>query len=301
MSDEASRRDPEQLGPPWTVLKILRWTTHYFEKKEVTESARLDAELLLTHVLDLDRVALYTHFDRPMDSEELDAYRALIKRRVEGEPVAYLIGRRGFWDFELEVDPRVLIPRPETEVLVEEALERIEANQSATIIDVGTGSGAIALALARERPEATVIGTDTSADALEVARENAQRLGLGDRVEFVDGDLFEGVEQRWLPCDFVVSNPPYVAERDRDQIMTDVRDFEPEGALFAGEDGLDVIRRLIPAAHDALAEGGHFLCEIGAEQGEAAERICQEAGFTQVNIRKDYSDRDRVVCARKLP
>jgi release factor glutamine methyltransferase len=299
MSEDPATIPPEDLGPPWTILKILRWTTHFFETKDATDSARFDAELLLAEVLGFERIKLYTHFDRPMSDQELAAYRALVKRRVKGEPVAYLLGSAGFWSIELAVDERVLIPRPETEVLVEEVVELVGEDEEATLIDVGCGSGAIALAVATERPNLQVVATDISEQALALARENAEALGLADRVSFAHGDLLDGVDPSFLPCEIIVSNPPYVAEDERDEVMIDVKDFEPEGALFAGADGLDVIRRLVPAAFDALESGGHFLCEIGYRQGEAVKSLLEEAGFVDMAIRKDYSDHDRVARARK--
>lgn len=299
MSEDPATIPPEELGPPWTILKILRWTSHFFETKDATASPRLDAELLLAHVLGFERIKLYTHFDRPMSDAELAAYRALVKRRVKGEPVAYLLGSKGFWEIELKVDQRALIPRPETEVLVEEVLELVDKGSEATLVDVGTGTGAIALAVAKERPSLRVVATDVSEDALALARENAEALDLVDQVSFAQGDLLEGVDPSCLPCELIVSNPPYVAEDERDEVMSDVKDFEPEGALFAGADGLDVIRRLVPAAFDSLASGGHFLCEIGYRQGDAVAALLEDAGFEDVGIREDYSDHDRVARGRK--
>lgn len=299
MPQDPATTPPEELGPPWTLLKILRWTTHFFETKDASSSPRLDAELLLAQVLGFDRIKLYTHFDRPMSSDELAAYRALVKRRVQGEPVAYLLGTKGFWSLELKVDERALIPRPETEVLVDEALELLPEGEEATVVDVGTGTGAIALALATERPELRVVATDVSEDALDLARDNAAALELDDRVEFVQGDLLGGVDPADLPCEMIVSNPPYVGEDERGEVMVDVKDYEPEGALFAGADGLDVIRPLIKEAFDALKPGGHFLCEIGYRQGDAVRGLLDDAGFVDVAIRKDYSEHDRVARAKK--
>lgn len=299
MEPDPSTTPPEKLGPPWTILKILRWTTHFFESKDVSASARLDAELLLAKVLDFERMKLYTHFDRPMSDPELDAYRALIKRRAAGEPVAYILGSKGFWEIDLKVDPRVLIPRPETEILVEETLKRLDKDSDARIVDVGTGSGAIALALADARPNLRVVATDIAPDALTLARENADDLGLSDRVEFFEGDLLDGVRPDFFPCQIIVSNPPYIGEDERDEIMVDVKGFEPETALFSGPDGLDAIRRLVPASFDALESGGHFLCEIGHQQGEAVEEILKSAGFVETSIRQDYARLDRVVMGQK--
>ena len=299
MTDDASRTPPEELGPPWTILKILRWTTHFFEKKQASASPRLDAELLLAQVLGFERVELYTHFDRPMSAEELAAYRALIKRRADGEPVAYLTGSKGFWDIDLDVDKRALIPRPETEVLVEEALDLLDEDSGATVVDVGTGTGAIALAIASERPEVRLAATDVSNEAVELARHNAQKLGFDERVAIFAGDLLEPVPGTYLPAELIVSNPPYIGEEEREEVMVDVKDFEPTDALFAGEDGLDVVRRLVPQAFEALASGGHFMCEIGYQQGDAVRALFEEAGFVDVGIRQDYAGHDRVVKGRK--
>jgi release factor glutamine methyltransferase len=301
MSEDPATIPPEELGPPWTILKILRWTSHFFETKDATDSPRLDAELLLAHVLGFERIKLYTHFDRPMSEADLASYRALVKRRVAGEPVAYLLGSKGFWEIDLQVDERALIPRPETEVLVEEVLELVGEDSDATLVDVGTGSGAIALAVAYERPNLKVVATDISEQALALSRENADALGLAEQVIFTQGDLLEGVDPSLLPCEIIVSNPPYIAEDERDDVMIDVKNYEPDGALFAGADGLDVIRRLVPAAFDALESGGHFLCEIGYRQGEAVRGLLEEAGFVDVGVRKDYSDHDRVARGRKPP
>lgn len=299
MDQDAERGKPEELGPPWTILKILKWTTQFFASKGTSPSARLDAELLLAHVLGFERVKLYTNFDRPMSASELSAFRALIKRRALGEPVAYLVGSRGFWDFDLKTDRRALIPRPETEVLVELALKLLPADSDASFIDVGTGTGAIALAVARERPSLRVAASDISSAALSLARENADALGLSERVAFFEGDLFCSVDPSYFPAQMIASNPPYIAASARDTLMPDVKDFEPETALFSGVDGLDIIRRLVPAAFAALASGGYFLCEIGFDQGPALREILADAGFVDVAIRQDYARLDRVALGRK--
>lgn len=292
MSDDAT------LGPPWTILKILRWTTGYFEERAI-DQARLDAELLLAHVLDIKRIQLYTQFDRPLTGEELEAFRALVKRRGNREPCAYLLGQRHFWTLELSVDNRVLIPRPDTETLIEACLERIEEDSTERLVDIGTGSGAIALALAEERPQLRVAATDVSAGALDVARENAQAHDLDARIEFFEGDLLEALPEAWIPLDFIVSNPPYVADDERTEIQPEVRDHEPASALFAGSDGLDVIRRLVTDAHGALKAGGQLLLEIGHQQGDAVRTLVSSAGFEEIEIITDYGDRDRVVAGRK--
>ncbi|MGM0554835.1 MAG: peptide chain release factor N(5)-glutamine methyltransferase [Myxococcota bacterium] len=293
MSDE---KQATELGPPWTTLKILRWTQGFFEDKGLVDSPRVDAEVLLAHVLGLPRIELYAAFDRPMGPDELAEYRALIKRRLAGEPVAYLTGSRGFWSIDLKTDARALIPRPETEHVVEAALDFLEEDDvDAAVIDVGTGTGAIALALADERPNIRVAATEIDPDTAALARENVEALEFGGRVEVVECDLFEEVSEDFFPADLIVSNPPYIAENERDEVMRDVHENEPHEALYAGEDGLDVIRRLVPEAAERLRSGGQLIVEIGYRQGDAVRGIFEDAGFDNVTVRKDYADHDRVV------
>jgi release factor glutamine methyltransferase len=280
-----------ELGPPWTILKLLTWTTRYFEARGI-DSARLEAELLLSHTLGLERIMLYARFDQPLEPEELTAFRATVKRRAKREPIAYITGSKGFWTLELKTDARALIPRPDTEALVEKALERLPEGEACRVVDVGTGTGAIALSLASERPEAEVLAVDVSEDALALARENAEANGLSGRVAFAQGDLLEGVAGEF---DVIVSNPPYVAETERGEMDADVLEWEPELALFAGEDGLAVISRLVPMAREKLKPGGSFLCEIGYRQGPEVVEIFEANGFTEVGIAKDLGSRDRVV------
>lgn len=287
-----------QPGPPWTILKILQWTTGFLSEKG-SESARLDAELLLSHVLDLERIHLYTQFDRPLLPEELDAYRALIKRRAAGEPIAYILGSRPFWTLDLLTTPAVLIPRPDTETLVRAVLDRIPEDSTAKLVDIGTGTGAIALSIASERPNLKVAATDLSADALAIARKNALHNELADRVEFFGGDLLDALPGNWANPDIIVSNPPYIAEEERSLMTRSVLDFEPHQALFAGPEGLDIIRRLIPAAFAALPPGGHLLLEIGFRQGPALQQLLQDQGFESIEIIKDYGNQDRVAAAQK--
>jgi release factor glutamine methyltransferase len=247
---------------------------------------RLDAEVLLAHTLSLSRADLYADAARSMTEGELEQFRSLAARRLLGEPVAYLVGRRDFRWLSLAVDPRVLIPRPETEHLVEAGLG---LPPGARVVDVGTGSGAVALALASERPDLQVVGVDVSADALSVARENAASLGLS--VSFAGGDLLEGVAG---PIDAVVSNPPYV--RDDEELPRDVAAFEPSLALRAGPDGLDVIRRLVPAA---AARAPFLALEVGAGQAGAVAELCREAGYSSIDVVPDLAGIERVVVARR--
>jgi release factor glutamine methyltransferase len=297
MSD---KKNSTELGPPWTTLKILRWTQGFFEDKGLVDSPRVDAEVLLAHVLGLPRIELYAAFDRPMGPEELAEYRALIKRRLGGEPVAYLTGSRGFWSIDLKTDPRALIPRPETEHVIEAALDFLEDDEvEASVIDVGTGTGAIALALADERPNVRVAATEIAPDTAALARENVEALDLGERVRVVQGDLFAGVPDAFFPADLIVSNPPYIADGERDDVMREVHENEPHDALYAGQDGLDVIRRLVPEAGERLRAGGQLIIEIGYKQGEAVRQLFEDAGFEGVEIRKDYADHDRVVVGHR--
>ena len=252
-----------------------------------SESPRLDAELLLAEAMGTDRAALIADPGRELDPEAAGAFRDMARRRAQREPVAYILGRKGFRRLELEVDPRVLVPRPETEHVVEAALA---LPHGARVVDVGTGSGAIALALADERPDLRVLATDSSADALAVARANAARLGI--EVELLQGDLLEPVAG---PVDAVVSNPPYVA-RD-DPLPPEVSRYEPAGALYAGDDGLAVLRRLAPAA--AAAGAAFCAFEVGEGQAPAVEDLLREAGFDEVERVRDLAGVERVVVGRE--
>lgn len=253
-----------------------------------SDTPRLDAEVLLADALGVDRTALFTHPEREVKGAAVRAFQVAVRRRSAGrEPVAYITGRRGFRQLDLAVDQRVLVPRPETELLVEVGIERLP--QRARVVDVGTGSGAVALALAHERPDLELLATDISAGALDVARANAARLGLGDGVTFLQGDLLAGAGQ----VDAVLSNPPYVAEGDRATLAPEITRHEPPGALFAGEDGLDVIRRLVPAAAGA---GVRLLAiELGEGQAAAVRQLMQCNGFFAVHARRDLAGIERVV------
>jgi release factor glutamine methyltransferase len=252
-----------------------------------------DAELLLAHALGRSRSWLYAHRDDPVDPADAERFRALLARRAAGEPVAYLTGRRGFWSFDLRVTPDTLIPRPETELLVELALARIPSDaQSPRLADLGTGSGAIALALAHERPRARVVAVDLSPGALEVARANAAELGLAN-VEFRQGDWLAPLAGERF--DLIASNPPYIAEGDPH--LDDLR-HEPAPALSSGPDGLDAIRTIAREAPAHLVPGGWLLLEHGWDQGEAVRGILVAAGFTDVMTDRDLEDRDRVTSGR---
>jgi release factor glutamine methyltransferase len=252
--------------------------------------------LLLAHVLQRSHAWLYAHGDDILASADLARYQALLERRVAGEPVAYLTGTRGFWRFDLQVTPDTLIPRAETELLVELALERLPADRDLEVADLGTGSGAIALALAHERPRAQVFACDASAAALSVARANASALDLGN-VAFREGDWFAPLAGERF--DLVASNPPYVAEGDPHLGEGDLR-FEPVSALSSGNGGLDDIRRIVAAAPAHLLPGGWLLIEHGHDQGDAVRALMQGAGFAEVETRRDLEQRDRVTLGRRL-
>ena len=252
-------------------------------------TARLDAELLLEHVCAVSRTAMRMHSERELPSSTVQAYESVLTRRAAGEPIAYITGRREFWSLELAVGPGVLIPRPETELVVERALAHVSPEQPTDVLDVGAGSGAIALAIKRERPQARVVATDVSEEALSCAQANAQALQL--QVEFALGDLYEPVSARRF--DLIVSNPPYVAPDDPD-LAEDVRSFEPAIALFATDHGLAILRRLIAGAPSHLHPGGRLILEHGWRQAAAVRTILEEHGFSHVRSHADLAGHERV-------
>lgn len=247
----------------WTVDAILRVTKDFLASKGI-ESARLDAELLLCQVMGLTRVQLYTHYDRPISSAEQDTYRELVRRRATLEPVAYILGEKEFYGRSFSVGPGVLVPRPETEHLVDEVLARAKTESMSRVVDVGTGSGCVALTLASELPDVEVVATDISEQALEYARQNAARHGLSERVTFMQHDLVPSNGR----FDAIVSNPPYIPEGDP-RVQSAVRAYEPAVALYSGADGLGLIRRLVDVAPSVLRPGGWLALEIGQGQKNA--------------------------------
>ena len=270
-----------------TTREILQKSASWLAGKGF-ESARLEAELLLAHLLATDRVGLYVDPDRPLTPDEIDAYRELLQRRAAGEPVAYLTGKREFFGLEFEVTPDVLVPRPETEMLVDRAREI----GGGSLLDLCTGSGCVAIVCAMRLPEAEVVATDLSAAALEVARRNAAAHDVETRVRFIEGDLFEPLEAG-SRFDVIVSNPPYVATGQAE----DVALHEPHAALYAGPDGMDVLKRLIAGAPERLEPGGTLLTEIGDDQEEAVRAVA-EALFREVAVHRDLAGHPRVLEAR---
>lgn len=259
--------------------------------------ARHEAELLLLHVLDCPRSWLFAHATDPLAASDQAAFETLLARRVAGEPVAYLTGRRGFWTLDLEVDPATLIPRPETELLVELALDRLPLDRALQLADLGTGSGAIALALASERPQAQVLATDASTGALKVAARNAVRHELRN-VRFAEGGHDWYAPLQGARFDLIASNPPYIASDDPHLAQGDLR-FEPATALASGPDGLDDIRRIVEGGQAHLLPGGWLLIEHGWDQGEAIRALFDAAGFAEVQTAQDLEQRDRITLGRR--
>jgi release factor glutamine methyltransferase len=271
--------------------EVLRLSAGYLSEHG-SPTPRLDAELLIGHALGLPRIELYTNFDRPLHEPELAACRALLERRGRREPVAYILGRWGFHGLDLAVDGRVLVPRPETEVVVERCLALLEGIEAPRVADVGTGSGAIALAIKAARPDAAVTATDVSADALDVARANAAALGL--EVELRETDLLAGVEGRFA---LVASNPPYIGEAEVAGLDPEVAEYEPRLATVAGASGTEVLERLAAAAPGALEPGGWLVLECGAGQAEAVRGLLAAAGAESF-AEPDLAGIDRVVGGR---
>lgn len=308
------------MAETWTVLRLLTWTTDYL-KSHASESPRLEAEVLLAHARGCERIMLYAAFDEVVAEDVRAKFRELVKRRAEGTPVAYLVGKREFFSLSFRVTPDVLIPRPETEFVVVEALDVLkeaegrrqgsggrrqetgdieEARQAAPLVcDVGTGSGAIAIAIARHAPEARVVAVDISAAALAVARENAAALQVAGRIEFLPSDLLASVpaERRF---DVIVSNPPYIGEHELATLAPGVRDYEPRQALIAGPTGTEVIERLIPQAAERLAPGGWLILEVSPLIAlRVVELIAADGRFEAAAVAKDLAGLARVVKARK--
>ena len=296
---------PEASAPParWTVLEVIRWTVARFTERDLA-TPRLDAELLVAHALGLPRVQLSVPFDRPLLPEKLEAIRALIKRRQAGESVAYLVGKKEFWGLEFAVDARVLVPRPDTETLIEVARERLAGGVIPSVdeapaavqtpprlADVGTGSGAIALTLAKLFPAATVFAVDISPGALEVARGNAERLGSA--VTFVEGDLAAPLGPH-APFSLIAANLPYIPSGEMATLPPEVKS-EPALALDGGADGLALVRRLVAGAPALLAPGGALVLEIGVGQAAATAELLRGAGFGDVRVGRDLGGIDRVV------
>lgn len=277
----------------WTIGSILKWTEQYFGTRGI-DSPRLDAEVLLSHVLGKERIYLYVHFDEPLEAPELAAYREYIKQRVARQPVAYIIGRREFMGLSFRVTPAVLVPQPDTEILVQAALDRLAAKPAARVADIGTGSGAIVLSLLYYRKKLQASAVDISADALAVAAENAASLGVAERVMFCEGDLLAPLAGQQF--DAIVSNPPYIPTADIAGLAPEVRTAEPMGALDGGADGLVFYRRLVADAPALLASDGFLAMEVGIHEAAPVAALAQASGaFARTEVLKDLAGIERVV------
>jgi release factor glutamine methyltransferase len=285
----------------WTILDLLKWTTDYFRQHAV-DSPRATAEILLGHTLNVERIELYLKYDQPLNTTELQQFKTLIKRRIAREPVAYIVGTKEFWGLDFEVAPGTLIPRPETECLVESALAVIDAvpqSNPLKILELGTGSGAVVTTLAKERPGQHYFASDRSAQTLALARHNALANGFVDTIHFFAGDWFAPVAPATGRLDLVVSNPPYIPTDVIATLQPEISRFEPLAALDGGSDGLDSIRGIIRQAPDHLNPGGCLLLETGHDQHAAIKRfVNQQPAYDQVDFGKDYSGYDRIACLR---
>ena len=280
----------------WTIGRILQWTEQYFQSKEM-DTPRLDGEVLLSHVLGKDRIYLYTHYDQPLIQEELDAFRPLVQERAKGHCVAAIIGEKDFMGLTFKVNDKVLIPRPDTETLIEHVLGMYQKDSNIRILDVCTGPGTILLSLLHYLPNAYGMGIEISADALSLAKVNSERFNLNDRVQLLESDMFSALDGKNEQFDLIVSNPPYIRTGDAKLLSQDVLN-EPHIALFGGEDGLDFYRILAKTCGKYLKSQGHIAFEIGFDQAEAVKALLEETGqYSNIRCITDLGGNDRVVTA----
>ncbi|EGF25019.1 peptide chain release factor N(5)-glutamine methyltransferase [Rhodopirellula baltica] len=287
---------------PWTVMRLLEWTTDFFRKKG-SESPRLDAEILLAHARGCQRIELYTSFDKVPEEEQRVAFRELVRRRGEGAPVAQLVGYREFYSISIRVDENVLVPRPETEHLVIEAIDQIKGRMSdrpsPTVLDIGTGSGAIAVAIAKSLPKTQVTAVDISLTALDIAKWNVENLKLSDRVTLLQSDLFDGLEPDQT-FDVICSNPPYISQSEYDELPTTVREFEPRGALLSGPDGTEIIARLLTDSVQRLNDGGQLIIELSPMIAGVCKTLAeQNGGYQEIHLIKDLAGHERILSMQK--
>lgn len=287
----------------WTIASLLGWTTTYFQQHEI-DSPRATAEILLAHGLGLRRIDLYLRYDQPLNPDELARFKTLVRRRMAREPVAYITGVKEFWSLELRVTPDVLIPRPETECLVEAALAQARAmppSRPLRILDLCTGSGAIIIALATQRPDDCLIASDVSPEAIAVARENTRRHGLDDRIHLVAADWLSAFGFQKQPFDLIVSNPPYIDAEAFKTLQPEVRDHEPRRALDGRHGGLMCLERILNDAHRFLKADGYLLLEIGHDQRARLETMIRSSGrYDDPVFSRDYGGFDRVVQMRRI-
>jgi len=282
------------MAEPWTIGSLLQWTKQYFRDKGV-ENPRLDADVLLSSLLGKERIYLYVHFDQPMESDELVAFREMVRRRAARVPVAYITGHREFMGMEFQVSPAVLIPRPDTEILVEAAIGRLAGVQDGVILDVGTGSGAVLIGTLSRTDGCRGVGVDISPTALEVAKTNAARLLKADQATFLQADMFPPEQ---ILFDAILSNPPYITSAEMAMLAPEVLQ-EPELALHGGADGLDFYRRLVADGCRYLKPNGFMAFEVGAGQASAVSCVAARAGWRTEKIIPDYAGIERVVVLRR--
>jgi release factor glutamine methyltransferase len=286
----------------WTIIKLIRWAASYLKSHDI-DSPRATCEILLAHALQLERIDLYLKYDQPLVADELQKFKRLIKRRVRREPVAYILGVKEFWSLDLEVNADVLIPRPETECLVEAALDLLAKKSFRSpqrILDLGTGSGAILLALASQQPNHIYFASDRFRSAVELACRNAGRHDLCPTIHFFVGDWFSPLKSAKPRFDMIVSNPPYIPSRAIGGLQPEIRQYEPIAALNGDKDGLSCHKLIIGTAHNHLTPGGRLLLEIGHDQSEAIRQIAADGDrYEDYHCSKDYSGYDRVVVLRK--
>ena len=289
-------------GERWTVLRVLEWTQKYLRKGGIP-SPRLESELLLSHVLGCDRIGLYLNHDMVLSKDELTRFRGTIERRISGEPTAYILGFQEFWSIRFKVDSHVLVPRPETEILVEEALRLIDQEgwREPRIAEVGTGCGAIAISIAKSVPSTKILATEVSWEAALLAKENAKVQNVDSRICIVQGDLLAFVKSGDEGTfDLMVSNPPYIRRADIETLQREIRDFEPREALDGGIDGLDFHRKLVHEASLCLRKGGWLILEIGADQDQQVLHLLEGSGeFRHMRIASDYAGKRRAMIAQK--
>ncbi len=297
---------PKRPNPEWTIAKLLAWVTDYFKTHRI-DSPRSTAEILLAHALNQPRIGLYMQFDKPLNNDELAGFKTLMKRRLNHEPVAYIVGTKGFWTLDLAVSADVLIPRPETECLVETALALLPDHRHSgggdapkRVLDLGTGSGAVVLSLASERPENDYYASDISVPAIQVARNNAAGSGLDGKVRFLAGNWFQPLSPDGPPFHLIVSNPPYIRSPDIGGLQPEIHEFEPKIALDGNVDGLGCLSRIIRGATAYLMRQGYLILEIGYDQKDDVRRLAESSGdYEKIKFFKDYNGLNRVVCMRK--
>jgi release factor glutamine methyltransferase len=286
------------MSDEWTVRRVLDWSTAHL-KRQGSDTPRLDAEILLAFSRGCRRIELYTRIEEVMSEQERGTMRDLVRRRAESEPVAYLVGYREFFGLDFAVSPAVLIPRPDTETLVVELLDAAKPLAAPRILDIGTGSGCIAISAAVNHETSQVTATDRSEPALAIARQNAEKHHLLERIRFLEGDLFAPLDEN-EQFDIIASNPPYIADHERETLQTDVRRYEPASALFAGPTGLEVLTRIVADAPKHLASGGTLLLEISPEQASAVTGLLESNGsYEAIRVVKDLAGLARVVRADK--